>query len=296
VKHFRPYLYGRKFRLRTDHAFLIWLCNRAEPSSQVARWLEILVEFSYWIERRPGKRHSNADGLSRRPDGGCKQCLNIEKRDGGPPRCELETLAHHGAQFDWDQGQLKQQSYGSPEVVQNLRANPVLADNVRELKKLQEELPGVVADIYRAKKEGRRPSEEQLRQGCVELWLFCQRWDSLRIRQDSLLTISLAANGRHPKRKRVVCLTAIRRELIWNTHKQAHAGVQRVLSKLQLRLYWPKMGRDVRLRVKQCEICQASKHQVGRRSGDPRSVSCDSGQGAGPTCILLLRPPRTDTL
>jgi len=26
VKHFRPYLYGRTFRLRTDHASLIWLC------------------------------------------------------------------------------------------------------------------------------------------------------------------------------------------------------------------------------------------------------------------------------
>jgi len=26
VKHFRPYLYGHTFRLRTDHASLIWLC------------------------------------------------------------------------------------------------------------------------------------------------------------------------------------------------------------------------------------------------------------------------------
>jgi len=41
VKHFRPYLYGR-----TDHASLIWLCKSAKPSSQVARWLEILAEFS----------------------------------------------------------------------------------------------------------------------------------------------------------------------------------------------------------------------------------------------------------
>jgi len=192
----------------------MWLCKRAELSSQVAQWLEILPEFSYRIEHRPGKRHSNADGLSRRPDGGCKQCLNIERRDGGPPRCELETLAHHGAQFDWDQGQLRQKVDESPEVVQNLRANPVLADNVRELKKLQEELPGVVADIYRAKKEGRRPSEERIRQGCTEFRLYCQRWDSLRIGQDGLLTISLAASGRHPERKRVVCPTAIRRELI----------------------------------------------------------------------------------
>jgi len=66
VKHFRPYLYGCTFRLRADHASLIWLCRRAEPSSQVARWLKILAEFSYRIEHRPGKEHGNADGLSRR--------------------------------------------------------------------------------------------------------------------------------------------------------------------------------------------------------------------------------------
>jgi len=84
VKHFQPYLYSRPFCLRTDHASLIWLCKRAEPSSQVARWLEVLAKFSYWIEHRPGRKHGNADGLSRRPDEGCKQCRNIERRDGGP--------------------------------------------------------------------------------------------------------------------------------------------------------------------------------------------------------------------
>ena len=65
IKHFKPYLYGRKFRLRTDHASLRWLCRRKEPSNQVARWLEILAEFSYTLEHRAGVRHGNADGLSR---------------------------------------------------------------------------------------------------------------------------------------------------------------------------------------------------------------------------------------
>jgi len=110
--------------------------------------------------------------LSRRPDEGCKQCLNIEKRDGGPPQSELRALAHPGIEYDWDQGQLQQMSNTPPEEVNHLRANPVLADNVRELRRLQESTPGVVADIYRAKKGGRRPSEEQLRQGCAELQLY----------------------------------------------------------------------------------------------------------------------------
>jgi len=150
------------------------LCKRAEPSSQVARWLEIMAELSYRIEHRPGRKHSNANGLSRRPDKGCRQCLNIEKRDGGPQRSKLKALAHLGIEYDWDQGQLQQKTGIPPEAINHFRTNPVLANNVRELRKLQENPPGVVADVYQAKKGGRRPSEEKLRQGCSELRLYCQ--------------------------------------------------------------------------------------------------------------------------
>jgi len=69
---------------------LIWLCRRAKPSSQVARRLEILAEFSYWIEYRHAKKHGNVDKLNRRRADGCKQCLNIECRDGGPTRSDVE--------------------------------------------------------------------------------------------------------------------------------------------------------------------------------------------------------------
>jgi len=42
-----------------------------------------------------------------------------------------------------------------PEVTQDLRAKPVSTDGVKELQYLQENLPGVVADVYRAVREGR---------------------------------------------------------------------------------------------------------------------------------------------
>jgi len=108
-----------------------------------------------------------------------RQCLNIERRDGGPPRSELRTLAHPGIEYDWDQGQLQQKTNILPGAVNHLRANPVLADNVRELRRLQESTRGVVADVYRAKKRGQRPSEEQLRRDApsssctVNVWTPC---------------------------------------------------------------------------------------------------------------------------
>jgi len=258
VKHFRLYRYGRTLRLRTDHASLIWLCKRAKPSSQVARWLEILAEFSYRIERRTGWKHGNADGMSHRPVEDCKQCLHIEKRDGRPARHDVETELGEGAVYRWEHGHLQTETHSDD--VQALHANPTLYQNVKEPCRLQDTLPGAVADIFRAKKKGRPPGEEQQRQGEVEFQLLCQHWDALKVSPDGLLMMTLAADNRQKDRDRVVCSCVLRRELIWDTHKQAHSGVSQVIRCLRLRWYWPEMTREVRLRVRQCEVCQASKH------------------------------------
>jgi len=68
TKKFRQYLLGAPFLVRSDHAALQWLKRTPEPIGQQARWLEILEEFDFTIEHRPGSKHTNADALSRRVD------------------------------------------------------------------------------------------------------------------------------------------------------------------------------------------------------------------------------------
>ena len=67
VRHFRHYLLGKQFILRTNHSSLKWLQSFKEPEGQVARWLECLQEFSFDVQHRKGKLHGNADSLSRYP-------------------------------------------------------------------------------------------------------------------------------------------------------------------------------------------------------------------------------------
>ena len=71
VHHFRQYLLGREFTLRTDHGSLVWIRNFKEPEGQLARWLERLQEYNFTVVHRQGLRHCNADALSRVP---CRQC------------------------------------------------------------------------------------------------------------------------------------------------------------------------------------------------------------------------------
>lgn len=65
IKHFRPYLYGRKFTIVTDHRPLTWLKSIKEPNSKLTRWKLHLAAYDFDIIYKNGKQNSNADALSR---------------------------------------------------------------------------------------------------------------------------------------------------------------------------------------------------------------------------------------
>lgn len=65
VQYFKQYLLGRKFIIRTDHSALRWIMSFKEPENQMARWIEILSQFDFTIVHRSGKKHGNADFMSR---------------------------------------------------------------------------------------------------------------------------------------------------------------------------------------------------------------------------------------
>lgn len=65
VKHFRPYLYGRKFTIVTDHKPLTWLNTLKETNSRLTRWRLRLSEYDFNIIHKSGKLNNNADALSR---------------------------------------------------------------------------------------------------------------------------------------------------------------------------------------------------------------------------------------
>ena len=82
IKHFHHYLYGRHFKVRSDHGSLRWLMNFKTCEGALARILETLAIYDFDVEFRQGSRHTNADSISCRSclDQECAHCETFEKR------------------------------------------------------------------------------------------------------------------------------------------------------------------------------------------------------------------------
>jgi hypothetical protein len=55
------YLYGRRFRVVTDHKSLTWIMNVKDPGSRLLRWRIKLEDYDYEVVYRKGALNTKVD-------------------------------------------------------------------------------------------------------------------------------------------------------------------------------------------------------------------------------------------
>ena len=84
LRKFKPYIYGRKFDIVTDHRALIWLCGKRDPTSRLGRWSQIISEYAQNVRYIQGKNNKVADALSRAPFVNEEEFPSMDKYNSNP--------------------------------------------------------------------------------------------------------------------------------------------------------------------------------------------------------------------
>lgn len=270
LRHFRHYLYGTPFLLRTDHAALTWLMNFKEPEGQVARWIAALQTYQFEIHHRAGRSHGNADALSRRPclEAECRYCTRLEERE-----------------------ELAEEQVAAAEVVEDELIEACSREEFGAAQAADPELK----QLFRWKREGRQPDWCEVTPFGTAMKAYRSSWANLEVRGGLLYRRwedAAPGNGvwqllvPHCLRDRV--LRAVHGPL-----GVGHFGVNKTLRQLRQRFYWPSCRIDVELFVHCCDACTAKKGP-GKRSQAPLQL-LQSGAPMERVGVDVLGPfPVTD--
>ncbi|KAL0147701.1 hypothetical protein M9458_056979 [Cirrhinus mrigala] len=271
IRHFKYYLCGWHFTIRSDHASLQWLMTFKEPEGQVARWLEELQSYEFTVTHRAGERHGNADALSRRPCSvqECKYCERREARE-----LELSRKA------DGNDG---------PEPV----CRELREVDVTQWADAQRQDPDLQPVILWMEAQQRPPWEKvaALSPFTKGLWA---KFKCLRL-IEGVLQRAWVAPATGEKRWQVVVPGDMQEEVLKAMHGSAgsgHFGVTKTLRRLRQAFYWGRLRRDVEDFCRRCDLCTARKGPQGQSRAQLQQFSV--GEPMQRVGIDIMGPfPRT---
>ncbi|GBG71097.1 hypothetical protein CBR_g8396 [Chara braunii] len=96
LTHWRHYLLGRFFILRTDHQTLRWMRTQPVLSDALKRWIEVIEQYDFDPQYLKGEYNKVADALSRRPDFSDVMKSYLRKWCKEPGDVDIRTIV------DWD--------------------------------------------------------------------------------------------------------------------------------------------------------------------------------------------------
>lgn len=281
----RPYLYGTKFLILTDHKPLIYLYNLKNPASKLTRIRLELEEYDFDIQHIRGKDNVIADALSRISFEDIKQTTNNnntifvttrsmtkkqnqmksiqKKQEKEKELTKTKVTEELTATFDIKKPRIKTKS-----IVINEREEKIISIEVSAFMrhkqifkvKLQNEiltLKSLLSKIdYEAKTLNIFNLQWPINDDIFKIYSVNELKD---IGEKTLkyVTISIIPTPEkiNDDEKKFMLLQKFHNDKFYG----GHVGQKKLYAKIRERYYWKNMSRDIANFVKSCKTCQTSK-------------------------------------
>ena len=286
VEHFKPYLYGQHFLVRTDNAAVSHLLTLTGCNAQLQRWQLFLSSFKFDLVHRPGHRHANADSMSRMP---CIQCgrtcavaeskvvkgkpihfrRNILKSD--VPPCEHTSTTDSSLEEKVDDLMMSCCAILTRAQTRQLMTKPEDSaiphhvddntTNIPDIGNLQLSDPDI-APILQLKLAGAEyPTFRTVSAESLSVKALRQHWRNLFVR-NGILYRKLVVPDKDEK-VQVVLPRCLKSQVLQQLHSDpsaGHLGTFKTLERVKARFYWIGWRRDTMRFVSHCQTCNAVKH------------------------------------
>jgi transposase InsO family protein len=281
TKHFKHFLWGRHFLVRTDHSSLRWLLTYNDADGMVARWLSKLQEFDFSIEHRPGIKHLNADGLSRCHSCKNPQCPGYTGLPQPTPRKSRNTI--HSCAVVHAPGKPINLFHGTiPELFEMPLLNatqytktlqldaatnqlPWLQDHTLDDISTAQQLDNNIGPVYMLVQAKFKPEKDDLATHSEETKSLLSRWNALSIINGVLVRTGQTSRvGRDIQQ--IILPFTLREQVLHQLHDlrvSGHLGIQRTIARVHQKFYWPGLSIDVARWCAACPECSSRKGKPG---------------------------------
>lgn len=231
IEHFRYYLMGRKFVLRTDNNALTWLRQQKQPKGVLLRWLRTLSTFDFLTIHRSGKKHQNADSLSR--------------ADHAPALTQREI----------EELQLEENIATLNDITEEL--------DDTELRRCQADDP-ILCKVISWVKRNEKPTGQEYKSLDPDFKAYVNVFEQLFIDRRGILMKQADPYGDDVRP--LYCLpTSLQDKAIAIVHNLAHAGENSTIYVLQNRFFFPRPTVVVKDFVSRCYRCQQGRRKLPQK-------------------------------
>lgn len=305
VKYFRPYLFGRRFIIQTDHKPLVYLFGMRDPTSRLLKFRLVLEEYDFTIQYIKGKDNVTADALSRinitsdeLKNMNNQFSINVITRAQKKKNDEEERKKADTITVDKPTGD----KLSKPKIVELIRkpnecVEMILSEGkyikmLKENNRITDEIKCFALekdkDILHVNLDFRAHFSRA--EFVTELSNYCNKIKVERIciiknerNEEFIKSICNEIKNKQKWKGPQICILRGVRRIDNNEEKtiilkdfhllptNAHAGVRRMTNNIKRKYYWSGIESDVKKLIKNCDKCQRMKHS--RYTKEPMCIT-----------------------